>query len=73
MLRGKTKITLLVSMFILSFLFLLSNRPLAAEDDSFEKTVTQKLELILNNQAKILTQLETMKAELDIVKIRATQ
>ncbi len=72
---GKIKITLLVLALLLFFFFLTANRLVVGQEgqgDDFQATVKQKLEQILSNQANILAQLDAMKSELDIIKLRAT-
>ncbi len=62
----KIKITLLVLALLLFFFFLTANRPVVGQvdqGDDFQATVKQKLEQILSNQEKILTQLDALKEE----------
>ena len=68
MAKGKVKIILLVSALSLCFLFLMAHRPLAGQEDSFQTTVTQKLEQILKTQENILAQIEATKEE--IIRLR---
>lgn len=63
---GKIKITLLVLALLLFFFFLIANRPVVGQEgqgDDFQVTVRQKLEQILSNQEKILTQIDALKEE----------
>ena len=44
-----------------------------AENNLTEEEIAKKLDEVLNNQAEILKQLEEMRKELYIIKIRASQ
>jgi hypothetical protein len=68
MAKGKVKIILLVSALSLFFLFLMANRPLEGQEESFQTTVKQKLEQILKTQEVILAQIEATKEE--IIRLR---
>jgi predicted PurR-regulated permease PerM len=68
MAKGKVKITLLLSAFILFLFFLMANRPLVGQEETFQTSVTQKLDQILKNQENILAQIETTKEE--IIRLR---
>ncbi len=56
----------------LFFFFLTANRSLRgqeAQGDNFETAVKQKLEQILNNQAKLLEEVQSLKVEITKARV----
>ena len=64
MTKGKIKITLLLSAFVLFLFFLMANRPLVGQEEDFQTSVTQKLGQVIKNQENILAQIQATKEEI---------
>ena len=60
----------LVTLTVATGLVIFTNNIIQAESDS---SVSRKLDEILNNQKSILSGIDSLKEELNIVKIRITQ
>ena len=58
-----------ISIFILTGIFFVTIQPLARAD---EATVLSELEKLKNGQTQILQELDEIKAELQVVKVRAS-
>jgi hypothetical protein len=72
MAKGKVKIVFLVSTLIFLFFVLIANRPLVGQEgqeDNFQATVKQKLEQVLSNQEKIITQIDALKEEITKARV----
>ncbi len=72
----KILIGFVISLVVIAVLLAISDRPSKAEDDTETVTseeVSKKLDQVLNNQKAILDGVESLKQELNIVKIRVTQ
>lgn len=64
------RVPLIATIFVAVFLI---SSNLYAETSTSTAEISKKLEQILENQKKILLQLEEIKKEVYVVKIRATQ
>ena len=58
------------ALFIFAAVF--TYKTLFAEEGSLSSMVTQKLDQVLQNQTEILKQLNEIKSELQIIKVRAS-
>jgi len=53
--------------------FLFTEKTLRAQDNMSGSAISKKLDEILSNQKTIMQSMESMKSELNIIKIRITQ
>ena len=71
---GKLIFVLIVSVTVIAALLTLTGRATHAQGSGVsDSAVPSKLDEIINNQKIIMAQLDLLKAELNIVKIRVTQ
>jgi len=70
---NKVKIGFAISSIVLFILLTVANRPLRGQEDNLEAAMTKKLDQILENQGKILEQIESMKETLRIIQVRVTR
>lgn len=72
----KILIGFIISLVVIAVLLAISDRPSKAEDDTesaVSEEVSKKLDQVLKGQKAILDGIESLKEELNIVKIRVTQ
>jgi len=70
---GKFFILVAVSLVIIAALLAPTNRPLSAEGQGSDPELSKKLSEIADNQKKILDEIQVIKEDLRIIKIRVTQ
>ncbi|MBI5144395.1 MAG: hypothetical protein HZA30_04945 [Candidatus Omnitrophica bacterium] len=64
---------LFISLIVISVLFAITDRKIQAQAAVSDSEVSKKLDDILKNQKKILEELASIKAELNVIKIRVTR
>ena len=69
----KNLILIAVLCIIISATLFFTERTLRAQGDLSDSAISKKLDEILSNQKSIMQSIESMKSELNIVKIRVTQ
>ena len=70
---GKFFILVAVSLVMIAALLALTNSPSSAEGQGMDPELSKKLSEIVDNQKKILDEIQVIKGELSIIKIRITQ
>jgi len=70
---NKVKIGFAISSIVLFILLTVANRPLRGQEDNLQTAMTKKLDQVLENQGKILEQIDSMKETLHIIQIRVSR
>lgn len=71
--RNNSVILLLLSVLIITGIFMVANRVIEAQTDASNAGIMSKLDQVLVNQKAIIEGINSLKEELNIVKIRITQ
>ena len=69
---NKVMIAAVITLIAVSALLFFANKPINAEGDN-SAAVLQKLDEVINGQRAILEGMDSLKREINIIKIRVTQ